>query len=116
MYAAGFILYAVATQGWMMYAFTIVYCLGGIAGPALQGIMSGIVPSNEQGELQGGFTSLMSITAIVGPPLMNGLFAFFTGGHAPVYLPGAALLLGAVLTIISTVLARASLKKTVAAP
>jgi DHA1 family tetracycline resistance protein-like MFS transporter len=116
MYAAGFILYAVATQGWMMYAFTIVYCLGGIAGPALQGIMSGIVPSNEQGELQGGFTSLMSITAIVGPPLMNGLFAFFTGGHAPVYLPGAALLLGALLTIISTVLARASLKKTVAAP
>jgi MFS transporter, DHA1 family, tetracycline resistance protein len=115
LYAAGFVLYALATQGWMMYAFTIVYCMGGIAGPALQGIMSTVVPPNEQGELQGGFTSLMSITSIIGPPLMTGLFAFFTGKNAPLYLPGAAMLLGALLTIISTVLARASLKKNLAA-
>jgi len=28
LYSAGMILFAFATQGWMMYAFTIVYCLG----------------------------------------------------------------------------------------
>jgi len=49
LYALGFLLYAFATEGWMMYAFTVVYCFGGIAGPALQGIMSGILPPNEHG-------------------------------------------------------------------
>ena len=112
LYAVGFILYAAATQGWMMYAFTIVYCMGGIAGPALQGIMSTIVPVNEQGELQGGFTSLMSLSAIVGPFIMNSLlFAYFTGPQTPYYFPGAAMAVGAIMVIISTVLARQSLKR-----
>jgi DHA1 family tetracycline resistance protein-like MFS transporter len=105
------LLYAFATQGWMMYAFTVIYCLGGIAGPALQGIMSGIVPPNAQGELQGGFTSLMSVTSIVGPPLMNNLFAFFTRPEGDTYFPGAAMLLGAIFMVISAVLARSTLKK-----
>ena len=115
LYALGFLLYAFATQSWMMYAFTIVYCLGGIAGPALQGIMSGIVPPNAQGELQGGFTSLMSLTSIIGPVMMNNLFAYFTMAHAPVYFPGAAMLLGAVLTLISAFVARHTLKNNPAA-
>lgn len=111
LYALGFLLYAFATQGWMMYAFTVVYCMGGIAGPALQGIMSSVLPPNEQGELQGGFTSMMSAASIIGPPVMNGLFAYFTGPEAPVYFPGAAMLLGAVLTLASAVWARSSMKK-----
>ena len=60
-----------------MYVFLIPYCLGGIGMPALQGIISSQVPSNEQGELQGALTSLMSLTAIVGPPLMTNTYAFF---------------------------------------
>ena len=113
LYAAGFLLFALATEGWMMYAFTIVYCLGGIAGPALQGVMSNSIPANEQGELQGGLTSLMSITSVIGPLMMNSvLFAYFTGPAKPVYLPGAPMLLGALLTVISAILARSSLKRT----
>jgi MFS transporter, DHA1 family, tetracycline resistance protein len=108
----GFILFALATKSWMMFAFTIVYCLGGIAGPALQGIISTQVPANEQGELQGALTSLMSVTSIIGPPLMTNTFSYFTNSHAPVYLPGAPMLLGAVLTITATLWARTSLKKT----
>lgn len=114
MYALGYTLFAFATQGWMMYGFTVVYCLGGIAMPALQGIMAGIVPASEQGELQGGFTSLMSFTSILGPPLMNGLFAHFTRVGTTVYFPGAAMLLGAILTLISSILARRTLKQGVA--
>jgi len=109
--ALGLTLFALATQSWMMFVFTVVYCMGGIAGPALQGIISTQVPANEQGELQGALTSLMSVTAIIGPPIMSNTFAFFTGPHAPKYLPGAPMLLGAVLTITATLLARASLKK-----
>lgn len=112
LYAAGFLLFALATKGWMMYAFTTIYCLGAIAGPALQGIMSAAIPPTEQGELQGGFTSLASISSIIGPLLMNSvLFAYFTGPEAPVYLPGAPMLLGALLSLASAILARRSLKK-----
>ena len=111
LYALGFLLFAYATEAWMMYAFTLVYCMGGIAGPALQGIVSTILPPNEQGELQGGFTSMMSASSIIGPPIMNGVFAYFTGPAAPFYFPGAAMLLGAVLTLGSALWARSSLKK-----
>lgn len=114
LYAIGFVLYGLAAQGWMMYAITVVYCMGGIAGPALQGIMSGVIPPNEQGELQGGFTSLMSITAIFGPLLMNGLFAYFVSPRSPIYFPGAAMVLGAFLTLISAFLARSTLKRNLA--
>jgi DHA1 family tetracycline resistance protein-like MFS transporter len=111
MYSIGMLLYAFASQGWMMFAFTVVYCLGGIAGPALQGIISAHVPSNEQGELQGALTSLMSLTSVFGPLLMSNLFYFFTHKSAPVYFPGAPFLLGAILMMISTIFAYRSLIK-----
>jgi DHA1 family tetracycline resistance protein-like MFS transporter len=101
LYALGLLLFAFASQTWMMFAFLVPYCLGGIAGPALQSIISGEVPSNEQGELQGALTSLMSLTSIVGPLIMTHLFAYFTKSNAPVRFPGAPFLLGAVLMLIS---------------
>ncbi len=94
----------------MMFAFLVPYCLGGIAGPSLQATMTGHVPPNEQGELQGALTSLMSLTSIVGPPLMTNLFAYFTSNKAPIHFPGAAFLLGGILMLISTFIAYNSLK------
>ena len=102
LYGVGFILFGLASQPWMLFAFTIVYTLGGIAGPSLQGIMSNEVPSTEQGELQGGLTSLISVTSIIGPPLMTSTFAYFTDQNLfGIYLPGAPFFIGAVLTIFS---------------
>lgn len=109
LYSIGLILFAFATEGWMMFAFLIPYCLGGIAGPALQGIISSQVPSNEQGELQGALTSLMSVTSIFGPLLMAQLFSYFTAANAPVYFPGAPMLMGAMLTTLSLLLAMRAL-------
>lgn len=111
LYAIGFLLYAFASQSWMMYAITVVYCMGAIAGPALQGIIAGEVPPNAQGELQGAFASLMSITSVVGPLLMNSIFAWFVRPDAPVYFPGAAMLLGAGLTVVSCLLAHRTLRR-----
>ena len=88
-YAVGMILFAFATQEWMMFVFLVPYCLGGIAGPALQSVIAGAVPKTEQGELQGALTSLISATAIVGPPLMTNLFFFFTHDQAPFQFSGA---------------------------
>jgi DHA1 family tetracycline resistance protein-like MFS transporter len=111
LYSIGFVLFAFAVKTWMMFAFMVPYIFGGIAGPSLQGIISTQVPSNEQGELQGAMTSLMSLTSIIGPPLMSNLFYYFTKPTAPIYLPGAPMLMAAVLTLVSAFLARKSLKK-----
>ncbi|MEM6523302.1 MAG: TCR/Tet family MFS transporter [Bacteroidota bacterium] len=106
LYAIGFLLFGLATKEWMIFAFTVVYTLGGIAGPALQGIMSNEVPPSDQGELQGGLTSLISATSIIGPPLMTSIFYYFTSPNPfGVYLPGAAFFLGALFTLISLLLA-----------
>jgi DHA1 family tetracycline resistance protein-like MFS transporter len=113
LYSVGMLLFGIAAKGWMMYAFTAVYCLGGIAGPALQGIISNYVPANEQGELQGGLTALMSLTSIIGPPLMTYLFSYFTKLNAPFYFPGAPFIAGAVLMLISALLAYRSLQRSV---
>lgn len=101
MYALGFALYALANQGWMLFPITVVASLGGIATPALQGIMSNQVPLNEQGELRGALTSLMSLTSIFGPLIMTNLFAYYTSPKAPIQLPGAPYWLAALLTLIS---------------
>ncbi|HEY6502656.1 MAG TPA: TCR/Tet family MFS transporter [Chitinophagaceae bacterium] len=111
LYSIGLFLFAFATQGWMMFAFLVPYCLGGIAGPALQAIISGHVPSTEQGELQGTMTSLMSVTMIVGPLLMSYVFSYFTSKTGPVYFPGAAFLLGAILMLLSAIIAYFILKE-----
>jgi len=114
-YSLGLILFAFATKGWMMFAFLVPYCLGGIAGPALQGYISNNVPANAQGELQGGLTSLMSLASIFGPLAMTQSFYFFTNAHAPVQFPGAPYLLGSVLMLLSALLAIRSFKKQVKA-
>ena len=110
LYTIGLILFGLASQSWMMFAFLIPYCLGGISGPGLQAIISGSVPSNEQGELQGSLTSVISITSIVGPLVMSNLFAFFTGPIAPFYFPGAPFMLAALLMLLSCFFAYKALR------
>lgn len=104
-YALGLILFAFATKGWMMYAFLIPYCLGGICGPSLQSVISGHAPANQQGELQGALTSLISLTSIIGPLVMNGSFTYFTTNKAPFYFPGIHFLIGAICMLFSILIA-----------
>jgi len=95
---------AFATQGWMVYVMIAVGSLGGLTGPALQGIMSNQVPASQQGELQGGVTSIMSLSAIAGPLLMSTLmFGVFADADAPVYFPGAPFLAATVLTLLALI-------------
>src|SRR6187401_2186604 len=110
LYSLGLVLFAFATEGWMMFAFLIPYCLGGIAGPSLQSVLAGHVPPGEQGELQGALTSLMSLTTILGPLLMNNLFKFFTTGKDHIHFPGAPFLLGAIFMLGSIIVAWMTLR------
>ncbi len=102
--ALGLLLIAFAVDGWMLYAIMVPYAFGGLATPALQGIMTSQLPPDEQGELQGGLTSMASVTAIFGPLMMTNIFAFFTAANAPEYFPGAPFLMGAFLAGISTLM------------
>jgi len=110
----GFILFAFANQGWMMFVFMIPYALGGLGMPALQSIITNKVPADEQGEIQGVLTSLISLTAIIGPLLMTNLFYSFTQSDAPIYFPGVPFLMGAVLIIICLLIAVKAVNKALA--
>lgn len=112
LYTVGMFLFATATESWMMFAFLIPYCLGGIAGPAMQAVISSQVPANEQGEIQGTLSSLMSASAIVGPPMMSTVFYYFTHKEAPFQFAGAPFVLGGILMFLSTIIAYFSFRKT----
>jgi DHA1 family tetracycline resistance protein-like MFS transporter len=103
----GMLLFGLASEGWMMYAVTALYCLGlGLLNPSVQGLMSRAVPANEQGLLQGAMTSVMTAAAIVGPLVANGSFALFIGPSAPLDLPGAPFFLGSLLCLAALWFAR----------
>jgi MFS transporter, DHA1 family, tetracycline resistance protein len=101
LYSIGLSVCASATASWMLFAGCVPLALGGLAGPTMQGMMSGQVPANEQGELQGTLTSLISIDAIIGPLLFPQLFFLFTKADAPAHIPGASFYCAALLSLIS---------------
>jgi MFS transporter, DHA1 family, tetracycline resistance protein len=111
LYTIGLFLFAIATQSWMVFLFLVPYCLGGIAGPAMQAVISSKVAPTEQGEIQGTLASLMSASSIIGPPLMSSVFYYFTHNEAPFKFAGAPFVLGGVLMMASTIIAYLSFKK-----
>jgi DHA1 family tetracycline resistance protein-like MFS transporter len=96
--------YATAAAPWMVYAAMIPGALGAFTGPAMQGITTAQIGPSQQGELQGGISSTMSLCSIISPLMMTQTFAYFTAAEAPVYFPGAAFLLAAILTVMSLAL------------
>ncbi len=118
LYAIGLVLFAFASQTWMMFLFLVPYCLGGISGPALQALISTHVPKNQQGELQGSLTGLQSLTSIIGPPMMIGLTSYFSIKNSAqhIFFPGAAFLLGAFFMLLSALVAYYVLKHDTSSP
>lgn len=111
--AVGYLGYAFATQGWMLYIALVPGALAGFTTPSLQGLMTRAVPKNAQGELQGALGSLNSVASILGPLVMTQLFASFTHDAAFWYFPGAPFVLAAILTVVSMVVFGFSQKRVV---
>lgn len=101
--AVSFVLYGLASQGWMMYAVIALGALGGIAGPAMQGMIASQVNPDEQGAVQGALASLMSATGIVAPLVASGLFAHFTSPAIAHPIPGISFFVGAALLALGLV-------------
>lgn len=86
---------SVNTSGTLAYLGLVPHVLGwGVATPALQAIASRQVDAARQGALQGGYSAVQGLSAIIGPVLSSGMFAYFTGASAPVYFPGAFFFVG----------------------
>lgn len=94
----GFVGNALVPQAWMVYPVFLFAGLQGLVFPSMNATLSRAVAVDQQGELQGGVSSLQSASAIVGPPLMTHALSFFTRPQAAVQFPGAPFLLAAALT------------------
>ncbi|MCI0920797.1 TCR/Tet family MFS transporter [Sphingobacterium rhinopitheci] len=101
-YMITFPLYGLATASWMLYAISVPYVLAGITGPALQSHISNLVPQDEQGRIQGGITSVISLTAILGPIIMTNLFSHFSKKtDLSLYFPGAPFIFAGMLATVA---------------
>ncbi len=97
---ACFAAFTVVSSTSLAYVVMILGAFSGFASSGIQGLASNHVGEDVQGELNGAIMSASSIVHIIAPPLMTGLFAWFTLENAPIYLPGAPFLLAAVLAVI----------------
>lgn len=105
-YNFSFLLFGLANKSWMMYPIIALFSLSGIALPALQTMLASIIPSNEQGELQGILVSFASIAAIIAPIIFSYLFILFTKPQGLAYFPGAAYEGAAVISCIALLIWR----------
>ncbi len=105
-----FLMYGLASRGWMLYLIIVIGSAGGIAVPALQSLISKATPATEQGAVQGALSSIQSMAAIIGPLMATGLFGYFTSASAPVKLPGAAFIVSSMLVAIGAALAMRNLR------
>jgi DHA1 family tetracycline resistance protein-like MFS transporter len=97
----GFVGNALVPKGWMIGPVMTLAGLQGLVYPSMNSTLSRTVAPDEQGELQGGVSSLMSLSAIIGPPLMTQALAFFSRPGGAIQFPGASFLLAAVLSALA---------------
>ena len=93
-----YLCFAFAEFGWQLYLIMVLAGLSGFVLPSLQLMMTGQVPADSQGELQGALSSLNSLASIIGPLMMTQLFFYFTTAGAVWHFPGISFLAIALLT------------------
>jgi DHA1 family tetracycline resistance protein-like MFS transporter len=104
--AVSFVLYAFATEGWMVYLIMVLHIVGwGCSGPAIAALASQAVPANEQGLVQGVLMAIATVTGVVGSPAAALLFGYFISLDAPFVFPGAPFAVGAVLFLLALLFA-----------
>ncbi len=98
--AFGMSIYGLAETGPWFWAGVPVMAFWGLAGPAVQDMMTRRVGGSEQGQLQGANSASRSIAGLVSPGLFAVLFAWTIDT-----LPGAAFLLAGLLLLAAAAVA-----------
>jgi DHA1 family tetracycline resistance protein-like MFS transporter len=70
-----YLLYGLATQGWLIYVLILCNLLSFAVGPALQGIVSKSSAPREQGELMGSLQAISSLGLVVMPLVGTAILA-----------------------------------------
>ena len=95
-----YLMLATAPNTAILLVGMVVGAFAGVTFPAMQQMMTLRVPDDAQGELQGAIASVISLTSIIGPPIMTGVFGAFADAKG-LYFPGAPFLLAAILLAIA---------------
>jgi len=103
---AGFFIYGVASEPWMIFVGIPFNALWGLAGPASQTLMTVRMAPEDQGKLQGALSSTRGIAGMIGPVLFARTFAAFVTPVLGFALPGAAFLLASLMLVFAITLAR----------
>ena len=91
----------------------IVGAIPAMCFPAMQQLMTERIPEDAQGELQGAIASTISLTAIIGPPVMTGVFGAYAD-DVGAYFPGAPFVLSAALMVIAVIVLVTTLTRHIA--
>lgn len=93
--------FAFASAPFMVYLIIPISALAGVTIPAMNAIMSAQTPKDAQGELQGAVASIQAFGLIFGPIVMAETLRAFSVDGAPIYFPGAAFALAAIIVTIA---------------
>ena len=101
--SVAYVLYGLATQGWMMYAIVLANLCGFAAGPALQGIVSKAVDPRHQGITLGSLNSINSIMGVIAPLIGAPILATVSGLNPTDWRVGATFFVAATAQVLAFV-------------
>ena len=110
-----YLILAFATNTPHMFVGMTVGAIAAMTFPAMQQLMTASIGEDAQGELQGAIASTMSMTAVIGPPLMTGIFGAYADDTG-FYFPGAPFILAAILTGIASFILFVTLRRHAGSP
>jgi MFS transporter, DHA1 family, tetracycline resistance protein len=93
----GFLLYAAAPLGWMMYGAIALNGFDFAVKPTAQALVSTLISPREQGAIQGALASQTALASVIAPLIATNLFGYLTSANAPIRLPEVPFFLGALL-------------------
>jgi len=97
----GFALLSVITSGVMAFVFLPLFAGRAISNSALSGLLSGQMPKDAQGELQGIFSGLTGLAVMVSLPLMTQVFSAANSAQQGTSWPGAPFAVAAAFSSLS---------------
>lgn len=95
-------LFAFAPNSGAMILGIVLGSFAGLTFPAMQQLMTERTAHDAQGELQGAIASMLSLTSIIGPLIMTGLFGHFADDKG-LFFPGAPFALSVAILIAAFV-------------
>lgn len=92
-----FVIYGAASTGALFLVGIPFAAVWGLAGPAIQAVMSRQLDSSNQGRLQGAVASIQGVAGLIGPLMFSQLFATGISRPDALHVPGIAFYAAALL-------------------